>query len=213
MIGGEWQGPTAGGSGTARLDRAWGCGDLGALFGDLPKVAVPWPVVGRLRHAPPAWRLATPEALALPVHLTEVDPRALHASQSWVLRHHAEYYRTGVWELTGVTSADREKDWNRYPVVVRDRLDRLVIAVGHHRSLAAVVEGRPVLARVIDAAPDEAVALVPHVLWGASSRVPHVVCRTADEGIAVARSGGVALCPDRAVAEVVVASLRRWAAS
>jgi hypothetical protein len=195
------------------LDRVWASGDLGAVFGDRPKAAVPWPAAGRLKNQPPAWRLATPEALALPVHLTEVDPRSLHASQTWVLREHATYYRTGVWELTGFTSADRDKDWNRYPVVVRDHRDRLVIAVGHHRSLVALVEGRPVLARVIGGAPDEAVALVPHVLWGASSRLPHTPCESVDEAVAVALSGGAALCRDRAVADAVVASLRRRAAS
>lgn len=197
---------------STRLDRLWGCGNLEAAFRDLPKVAVPWPVAGRLRHMPPAWRLATPEALARPVHLTEVDPRQLHASQSWVLRHHVDYYLSGRWEVTGITSADRDKDWNRYPVVVRDHHDRLVIAVGHHRSLAAVVEGRPVLARVIDGEPDEAVALVPHVLWGQRSRLPHLVCASIDEGVAVASSGRVALCPDREVAEAVVALLRPPAA-
>ncbi len=191
----------------SRLDRLWGCGRLDAAFGALPKVAVPWPVAGRLKHEPPAWRRATPEALAQPVHLTEVDPRLLHASQSWVLRQHVDYYLTGRWELTGITSADRDKDWNRYPVVVRDHRDRLVIAVGHHRSLAAVVEGRPVLARVIDGQADEAVALVPHVLWGRSSRLPHTVCSSVDEGVAVASSGGLVLCHHREVAEAVVALL------
>lgn len=197
----------------SRLERLWGCGRLDAAFAGLAKVAVPWPVAGRLKHEPPAWRRATPEALAQPVHLTEVDPRCLHASQSWVLRHHVGYYLTGRWELTGITSADCDKDWNRYPVVVRDHRDRLVIAVGHHRSFAALVEGRPVLARVIDGEPDNAEALVPHVLWGQSSRLPHTVCSSVDEARAVATSGGVALCADREMAAAVVASLSRWAAS
>ena len=78
-----------------------------------------------------------------------------------MLRTHAAYYLTGEWEITGRTSADMHFFANRYPTFV-ERRGQLIIATGHHRSLAALIEGRPVLARVVADDP-QPVAITPHL--------------------------------------------------
>ena len=50
---------------------------------------------------------------------------------------------------------------NRYPTFV-ERRGQLLIATGHHRSLAAIIQGRPVLARVV-AADAQPVSVTPHL--------------------------------------------------
>ncbi len=146
---------------TGNADAWWGCGDLDAVFRGAAKVIVPWPTAGRRKGEA---RLPVAEVqplLAGPAQLHEVDPRTLHASQPWVLRSHASYYLTGEWELTGRTSADMHSWANRYPTFA-ERRGQLVIVTGHHRSLAALVQGRPVLARVASAEP-RPVSITPHL--------------------------------------------------
>lgn len=74
-------------------------------------------------------------------------PRELVASQTWVIRHHAAYYRTQIWEKTCTTSADMTSAVNRYPVI-SDAAGQKRIVTGHHRALAALIEGRPLVARL-----------------------------------------------------------------
>jgi hypothetical protein len=180
---------------TGLRERLWGCNDLDRLFvHGVPKVLCPFPRAGGLKGEPSAVQLFTQRLLESPVYLTEVDPRQLFASQNWVVREHADYYRTGTWELTGVTSADRDRESNRWPVVMIDRLGRHVIAAGHHRSLAALFEGRPLLARVFPSEPDTATALTPHLLVGDDSRIPHERCDTLAQALDVVWRGGTALC-------------------
>jgi hypothetical protein len=139
----------------------WGCGDLDGFFKGAPKVIVPWPSAGRFKTEP---RIPVDEVrrlLAGPARLHEVDPRALFATQTWVLRGHAAYYLTGEWEVSGRTSADMHSFANRYPTFV-ERRGQLLIATGHHRSLAAMIVGRPVLARVV-AAGTQPVSITPHL--------------------------------------------------
>jgi hypothetical protein len=132
---------------TDPLDKLFGCGDLDALFGGQPRVLAPWPRGPRRKHEPAIDVGAVEELLARPVELIDADPRELCASQRWVVRHHAGYYLTGEWERTGRTSADVFVELNQFPVVV-DRHGRLVIVSGHHRTAAALVEGRPLRVRV-----------------------------------------------------------------
>ena len=134
--------------------------------------------------------------LAQPVDLVDVDPRQLWASQPWVVRHHAAYYRTGEWERTGRTSADHWVELNQFPVVV-ERRGRSIIVAGHHRATAALIDGRPLRVRVaarggrvavtpllfVDASggeePDRALALDrggPASGWSARSRWPATCC-------------------------------------
>jgi hypothetical protein len=72
--------------------------------------------------------------LAEAADMGEVDPRTLHASQNWIVRAHVAYYLTGEWEHAGRTSADRDIELSRFPVVVQDAASRSVIVAGHHRA-------------------------------------------------------------------------------
>ncbi len=164
-------------------------------------MVAPWPRVARRRHGPDALTLYTRQILEAPVWLSEVDPRRLFASQGWVVRRHAEYYRTGEWELTGITSADRDSDANRFPIVVCDRHGRQIISTGHHRALVALIEGRPLLCRRVPDMGDGAVALLPRLLFGQCTRLDHVVCASVDAAVDAARGGQTALCTDFDVAK------------
>ena len=190
------------------VNRLWGAGDLSVVFGHgAPKAVCPFPRAGGSKHEPSVRQSFTQELIDSPLWLSEVDPRALWSSQGWVLREHAEYYRTGRWELTGITSADRDRESNRFPVIIRDSLGRLVIAAGHHRATVALIEGRPLLCRLFPSQPDGAIALLPHVLLGTSSRLGHVVCSTLNEATESAHAGHVVLCIDRDLAITTAQSL------
>jgi hypothetical protein len=186
------------------LDLLWGVGDLDVLFGDAPKVVCPFPRAGQLKHPSPEH--AMPD-LTGSVYLTLVDPRDLWSSQGWVVRHHADYYRTGEWERTGVTSADRDTETNWYPLVVQDHLGRLVIKAGHHRATTALIEGRPLLARVFPDTKDQAVAVLPKLLYGWTSRLPHLKCRSAGEIVSAIREGYTALCNDANIVKVAAVAM------
>ena len=112
---------------------------------------LPWP----RRPRGPLTRRLTPIPAGRP-RLESVDPRALWATQPWVVRHHAAHYLSGIWERTGITSADMESAANRYPTISVDADGRHIIRTGHHRSLAALIQGRPVLARVFPFVTDGA---------------------------------------------------------
>lgn len=187
----------------------WGHGDLAAHFGFLPRASVPWPRAGRLKHPDPAEAEALRHFVDGPVQLVDVDPRELFANQPWVLREHAEYYLTGRWERTGRTSADRDQRANLFPVLVRDRLDRMVIHTGHHRSLVALILGRPVRARVLggDTDPGDAVALTPHLLVGTTTPIPHEAISAPLDAVEHIRAGATVLTPTEEVAREALSVL------
>jgi len=173
-------------------DALFGIGDLGEVFGDHAKVLLPWPAAPRLKRVP----LLTAEveaALRRPPVVCDVDPRLLHATQPWVVHQHAAYYRTGEWERTGRPSADRSRGANRWPLVSRDCAGRLVLLGGHHRALAALVEGRPLRARVVFAAVDAPIAVTPRLFVGARPKFDHVAVATAAEALVAIESGATAL--------------------
>ena len=154
-------------------ERLWGCADIEALFTGHQQIVVPWPRLSSTKSGP-----KTPSAVHLFAEapsLRYLDPRQLWSTQSWVLRNHVSYYLTGEWERTGRTSADQNKLANRYPLVVADASGRMAILAGHHRSAAALIEGRQLLVRSIPAEAflNGAVAVLPH-LW---------VCETAEETV------------------------------
>jgi len=182
--------------------RMYGCDDLDAVFGDTDMALCPWERAGRLKKGDPILESNTDAVLDSPIWLSLVDPRRLWASQPWVLRTHAAYYRTGEWERTGVTSADRHVEANRFPVIVPDRLDRLIIRTGHHRALAALIEGRPLLCRLATAPPDGAVAITPRLLVGAHSRLPHVTAPNSGSAVRHIESGTAVLCDEVLAREV-----------
>ncbi len=136
---------------------------LEAAFGGHSQIVAPWPRPGRRKGVPLYDRDVVARFVASQPRLVEVDPNDLYATQTWVVRSHVGYYLSGEWERTGRTSADMDKRANRYPLIYPDDRGRLLILAGHHRSMAARVEGRPVLARLVGATPDVGVALVPSV--------------------------------------------------
>ena len=193
-------------------EQLFGVGDLDRVFSTGQSRAIaPWPRAGALKHGGAADRTLTHEQLWGPVWLTEVDPRTLWASQGWVVREHAEYYRTGTWEMTGETSANRDAPSNHWPIVMVDRLGRPVIRAGHHRSLVALIEGRPVLARLFPGEADGATAITPLLLMGGRTRLDHVACDEVDDAVRRIRDGRRVLCSNAelatAVARVVAPTL------
>ncbi len=77
-------------------------------------------------------------------------PRACSAPSLPATRAGVSYYLTGAYERTGTTYADRDKAFNRIPIIyLRDGRDALVLS-GHHRCTAALLLGCPASARVIE---------------------------------------------------------------
>ena len=157
---------------TSAVARIWGCRELDAVFHGSDRVMLPWhrrtrgPLVPQL----PPIRPGRPR-------LEPVDPRVLWATQPWVVRHHAAHYLSGVWERTGITSADMESAANRYPTISVDPDGRHIIRTGHHRSLAALIAGRPVLARVYPFAAEQSADGDPGDPEGARDLVVTAVLR------------------------------------
>lgn len=153
---------------SARLDEWWGIGDLDAVFGASDRVVCPWRSASRARERPVYRPEDVRALLAGGPHLVDLDPRDLRCTQTWVLAQHARYYLTGQWERTGTTSADRGAAHNRYPLIHVGQRGQLVILAGHHRSLAALIEGRPVRARVLRPEGSTTVAVLPRLLVGSA---------------------------------------------
>ena len=114
-------------------------------------------------------------------------------TQPAVTRAGVSYYLTGAYERTGTTYADRDKAFNRIPIIyLRDGRDALVLS-GHHRCTAALLLGCPVLARVIEGPWGGAamtVYITPLLLLGAGSLpLPVREVNTADDAVAAIEAG------------------------
>lgn len=134
-----------------RVHAAYGSNNLNTVFGETSQTApAPWPSAGKTKKGTPWDREAVADALRRPPELSDVDPRNLHATQPSVVRHHAEYYTGGEYERTGATAADQGNVGNQYPVVYRSPDGRNLLLSGHHRATAALVQGRPLRARVVN---------------------------------------------------------------
>lgn len=136
-------------------------GLLDDAFGDHVKIVTPWPQAARRRGLALFDREVVGDFVAQAPRLVEVDPSGLLCTQGWVLREHVSYYVSGEWERTGRTSADMHQRANRYPLLWPDDRGRLIILAGHHRSMAALIEKRPVLARVVGRPVDSPIAVTP----------------------------------------------------
>jgi hypothetical protein len=145
------------------------------MFHGLARIAVPWPVHGRLKNRPRIDPSLIESVLCSPAVLADVDPTTLAASQSWILAEHVGYYLSGQWEYTGRTSADPWAHVNRFPLVLPDHQGRLTIVAGHHRAAAARLLGQPLRARVAAAPTSAAGALTPSLLLspGEDPRTAH----------------------------------------
>jgi hypothetical protein len=137
---------------SSRLERAWGSHDPGTLFGDAPSTSAPWPRAGRLKSRQDYDKDLVREVISDPEHhhMAEIDPRELHATQPSITRAGVAHYLGGDYERTGETFADKHNPGNRRPVVYRREDGQNLLLSGHHRATAALLQGRPLRALVID---------------------------------------------------------------
>jgi hypothetical protein len=194
---------------TERCSRWWGISDLDVVFSGGDRIVCPWPSARRRKGTPLVAPDVTGALLAGGPHLADVDPRHLRCTQTWVLHHHVAWYLTGAWERTGTTSADRGKAHNRYPLIHQDDRGDLVILAGHHRSMAALIEGRPIRARVLRPTGATAVAVLPHLLVGGPDAMPFAALPADDPHVAadMIRAGKTAAVPDLPLAAEVLVHL------
>ena len=134
---------------SSRVDRAWGGGDLGAVFGETPVSPTPWGWASRRRSHADYDTVLVRQLLAGPPVLVDVDPRGLRATQPSVTRPGVSYYLTPRYERTGRTYADYDRASNRFPVVYRREDGERLIISGHHRAAAALIQGKPLAARTV----------------------------------------------------------------
>jgi hypothetical protein len=194
---------------TERASRWWGIGDPDAVFGGGDRAVCPWRSARRLKGKPLVEPGPVVAVLTGSPYLADVDPRQLHCTQTWVLHHHVAWYLTGQWERTGTTSADRGKAHNRYPLIYQDQWGDLVIAAGHHRSMAALIEGRPVRARILRPEKATAVAVLPHLLVARNGNVEVEATPTdgGHEAASVVSSGETAVVSSFEVATMALQHL------
>lgn len=138
----------------ASLARVKQSGMLDSLFPEaIAKATVPWPRAPRL----PGGFLFDRGAVGVEFEherpaVAFLDPATLWASQPGVTRAGVEYYLGLRWWVTGETYADKHSVFNRLPVVEVRPDGKHVILNGHHRSSAALLQGRRLLARCVDTA-------------------------------------------------------------
>lgn len=123
--------------------RLYGAGSADALFKGAPKVVAPWPAAGRQKSNPKGYNQGLVDsALANPApHVTQMDPRHLHATQPWVTSEATHYYMGDKYRETGTTFADQHQAGNKQPVVYTDAQGRNKILSGHHRATSALLRG------------------------------------------------------------------------
>lgn len=143
---GEWENTTVG--------RLYGTGDLDKMFGGSPTTTTPWSRVSAsktMKNGFPAAVIA--DAIANLKYTTEaLDPRTLRATQTGITRDGVNYYMGTAYDETGTTYADGHSQVNEFPTVYRKRNGQLAIVTGHHRFAAGLLQGKPVVARIIDEA-------------------------------------------------------------
>lgn len=135
----------------ARAHALFGTNDVAGMF-NAPKTTAPWPMAGKKKSNPRGYdpdrvgaALKAPEQ-----HMTDLDPRDLHASQPWVTRAGVDHYMTDEYKQTGQTFADQDQPGNRNPIVWRDTQGRNKLLSGHHRATAALLRGEQFRALLIE---------------------------------------------------------------
>lgn len=123
--------------------------------GSSPVTTTPWPRAGRNKHLRDYDEQAVGDAVrSSPPSIEDVDTRTLHSTQPGVTAPGVRYYSSGEYDRSGKTYADGESVGNRFPVVYnRSENDGRVTPMllsGHHRAAAALVEGKPLQAIVVE---------------------------------------------------------------
>ena len=122
--------------------RLHGAGELHPLFKHADRTTTPWPSAGRSKTGPAYDTERVSAALSNPSeHMREMDPRDLHANQTWVTRAGTSYYMGDEYRKTGQTFADMNQAGNRFPVVYSHASGVNRILSGHHRATAALLRG------------------------------------------------------------------------
>lgn len=143
-----------------KAHKFYGKDDIDAMFHDgAPKRPVPWEQASRRKDREDYDKGAVAAELKKPpseTQLHEVDPRDLHAYQPEVVRGGVKHYMGTQFHQTGETFADQGKAYNAHPVVYRREglepgmATQNIILSGHHRAAAALLQGRPLQARVVN---------------------------------------------------------------
>lgn len=122
----------------------YGAGDAAKMFGGAPKTVSPWPSAGKTKSNPRGYdQTLVNKALDNPApHMTDMDPRNLHATQPWVTSAGVSHYMGDEYRKTGRTFADQHERGNNFPVVYTDVQGRNKILSGHHRASAALLQGK-----------------------------------------------------------------------
>jgi hypothetical protein len=188
-------------------ERFAGCGDLDAVFDRQDRTVVPWGRAGYTRDERRRLPRLARSTLVGPPQLADIDSTSVYASQTFVVRHHVAYYLTGNWHRTGRTAADQDQVENRYPLIYLDRRNRHVLLGGHHRAMAALIEGRPLRARVLRTDPLEAVAVLPLLLAGARSELVHLRTDDPIHAADLIVQGVTVLVPDPGIAATTLQHL------
>lgn len=99
------------------------------------------------------------KTLQAPPQLQEIDPRDLHSTQRGIIRSAVEHYVGPEYHETGQTYERRaDNEGNRFPVIYRREAHprayssdpQNLILSGHHRAAAALVQGRPLRAIIME---------------------------------------------------------------
>jgi hypothetical protein len=128
---------------------------LEALFpGGNPQGVSPFPMEGSTRTYRALNHEAIHQAIQQPdQHMRDFDPRALHGMQGGLVRHIVQHYMTGD-NRHGEPYADAHQAGNAHPVVFHNlRTGNMIIASGHHRAAAALLQGQSHQALYVPAMP------------------------------------------------------------
>lgn len=132
-----------------RGERAHGTGDVDKLFPDgAPRTSIPLPEFNRRKGYDKAAVKSVLQSPPTEDQFVDVDPRTLTVSQGSVTREGVKHYLSGEYERTGTTFADQGNVGNRHPVVYErsDGSERIALS-GHHRAMAALIQGKPLRMR------------------------------------------------------------------
>lgn len=127
--------------------------------GGARETSPPWPRAGSYKDIKDYDEGLVSQTLQRPPQLQDVDPRNLHSTQPGIIRAAVDHYSGPEYHETGQTFERRGgNEGNRFPVIYRREAHpraysnepQNLILSGHHRAAAALAEGRPLRAVVVE---------------------------------------------------------------
>jgi hypothetical protein len=207
---------------TRRASAIFAADDLDSLVRrDATLTIVPWGQAGRRTDRAMFDQTLIDALLAQPPRaelFAELDPRDLYATQPFVLRSGVAYYLADEYRWSGRTYADQFKAGNKYPVVYLREGQHMILS-GHHRAAAALLQGVPYRARLVEGpwGPERGdgpvcltrgaltpgstaagtVFVSPSMLVGVEppTQIPHLRCETSAMAVEVVVGGTAAWLP------------------